>query len=234
MKTTLLLVFPVFALSLGFGVQASAQLQDPSKPLSSITFIAKKATAYDLILAVARQSRVPIGIVVGQDQKALFGTTRAYKVKEEAPREALMEATVGTGYSLEEVGGVFVFSAGDLTSRQYQLLTHSYENFGSNAPQTMALLSATLNMWLKFASDEETGQRAGYGGSILGSLDDEEFVIKPLPSANTEQIANRIVTLGSKGMWIFRVAPTTPADSTGDEITIKPYQEFAREATPRR
>jgi hypothetical protein len=194
----------------------------------TVTLLQKKATPFEVICAVARQARVPIGIAVGQDSRALFDVVHSYSIRDYTPKAALLEAIAGTGYSLKEEGPVLVLDAGDLTRRQQELLDHPYENFGSGSPQTMVMHIANLNMWLKSAVDEELGQSHGYGGSIMGSLDDEKFILSPAPSASTEEIANRIVSQGSKGMWILRTAPTTPPDSSTDEITVKPYQECSK------
>jgi hypothetical protein len=220
-------LFAALILALSFVPRAPSYAQTDDTP--TITFVNPRATAFELIQAVAHQTRVPIGVIVGQDQKGLFETTRSYEVTAETPRAALLDAIAGTGYSLRQAGMVFEVYAGDLTDRQHKLLTHTYENFGCNSPETTAMLGADLDMWMKVSVDEELGHEVGYAGSIGGSLDDEKFILKAGPLATTEEIANRIASLGSKGMWILRTNPTTPADSSTDEITFYPYQHYTPE-----
>lgn len=190
---------------------------------SKVTFQCDRATPMDLIRATGQQTRIPIGVVLGQDLNALSKPVRSYNLKDVSARDALLEAIQGTGYSLREEDHVTILFAGDITSRQMQLLLHRYSNFGSEQSATMADLGADLNGWMWAAVDPA----AGYGASILGSTNDERFILEPIKDATTEEIANRIVSLGSKGMWTFRVAAFSPADLSADRIEIEPYQHYS-------
>lgn len=190
---------------------------------SRVTFQCDRATPMDLIRASGQQTRMPIGIVLGQDLNALSKPVRSYNLKDVSARDALLEAIQGTGYSLREEDHVTVLFAGDITSRQMQLLKHEYSDFGSEQSATMAELGAGLNGWMW----AEVDPVRGYGASIQGSMNDERFILEPIKDATTEEIANRIVSLGSKGMWIFRVAAFPPADASDDRIEIEPYQHYS-------
>jgi hypothetical protein len=172
----------------------------------TVTYTMPESTPFELVTAVAQQTHVPIGIVLGQNPDTLH-EPRSYDLRSVDARSALLEAIRGTGYSLKEESGVLEIYAADLTPRQRDLLSHRYQNFASNPSSTMTELGVGLTIWMRAVSDPDHGA----GGSTLSSTSDETFTLGPIPSATTEEIANRIVTLGSKGMWIFRVAgsPTT-------------------------
>jgi hypothetical protein len=195
----------------------------------TVTYTKQESTPFELVTAVAQQTHVPIGIILGQNPDTLH-EPRSYDLRSVDARAALLEAIRGTGYSLKEDSGVFEIYAGDLTSRQHDLLTHRYQNFASNPSSTMFGLGVDLTMWMRAVIDPDQG----FAASILSSTSDETFNLGVIPSATTEEIANRIVTLGSKGMWIFRVtgSPTT-ADST-DEVEIFSYQHCADLPMPSR
>jgi hypothetical protein len=64
--------------------------------------------------------------------------------------------------------------------------------------------------------------QAGFGASIGGATNDERFSLKAIPWATTEEIADRIVSPGSKGMWIFRADAYPPTGASTDEVVIEP------------
>jgi hypothetical protein len=194
-----------------------------SNPNSEVTFECDHATALQLIEATGRQTRNPLGIVLGEDPSLLSKTQRTYNLEKVDAKSALLEAIAGTGYSLREEDNVFVLVAGDLTSRQRQLLTHECSGFKSGSGETMVKLGFELTMWIRMEVDHETG----FGGSILGSTNDERFTLGAMPAATTEEIANRIVSLGSKGMWILTMDAFERDGERTDDVEIKPYQHYS-------
>jgi len=48
-----------------------------------------------------------------------------------------------------------------------------------------------------------------------------------MPAATTEEIANRIVSLGSKGMWILTMDAFERDGERTDDVEIKPYQHYS-------
>jgi len=207
------------------GCSVSSQF-DPflvSNPNSEVTFQCDHATALQVIEATGRQTRNPIGIVLGADPTFLLKTKRTYNLEKVDTRSALLEAIAGTGYSLREEDNVFVLMAGDLTSRQRQLLTHECSGFKSGPDQTMVMLGAGLTMWIRTEVDQESG----IAGSILSSTNDERFTFGAIPVATTEELANRIVSLGSKGLWIFTMDAFERAGEWTDSVEIEPYQHYS-------
>jgi hypothetical protein len=188
-----------------------------------VTFRCSLATPFDLIHAVGRQARQPIGVVIGQDANTLYRTPRTYDLRKVDGWSALQTAIEGTGYSLRVQNGVWEVIAGDLSPRQSDLLTLRLTDFKTNPNSTMVVIGSQLTMWLGAAIHPE----AGYGASILGSTNDEQFTISPIPSATTEEIANRIVSLGSRGLWILRVGASNSASPEDDGVEVQPYQHYS-------
>lgn len=197
-----------------------------SNPDSKVTFKCDRVTPLDLIQAIGRQARIPIGIVLGRDPSILSKPSRSYDLEKVDARLALQEAIQGTGYTLKEENQVMVLVSDNLTTRQEELLTHSYSDFGPGSNLTMVELGVALTMWMRVAIDHI----AGFGGSIQGSLNDERFTVKPTQSPTTEEIANEIVSLGSKGIWIFRADPLPTSGASTDEVVIEPYQHYSNSA----
>jgi len=192
-------------------------------PSATVTFKCTHATPLDLIRATGRQTRIPIGLVLGLNPSLLGTPTRSYNLEGVTAQDALAEAIRDTGYSLTEEDGVLVLIAGDLTPRQKNLLYLQYADF--QASGTMAVMAANLTGWMWTA----THPTAGYGGSITGSTNDEHFTLKKMRSATTEEIANKIVSQGSKGMWILRTAPNDTHTPSDDQVEVEPYQHYSNQ-----
>lgn len=189
---------------------------------SKVTFKCDQATPMDLIRATGRQTRIPIGVVLGNDEDALSRPVYSYDLEGADARSALLKAIEGTGYSLKDENHVMVLIAGDITQRQEELLTHRFSNFAS-ANSTMVELGAYLTGWIW----SEVDGVKGWGGSIGGSLNDERFTFEAIPSASTDELADKIVSLGLKGMWIFRASASDGADASNDELEVEPYQHYS-------
>ncbi len=194
-----------------------------SNPGSKVTFRCDRASPLDLIRSVGRQSRRPIGVVLGRDPSRLSRPSHSYDVENVDARVALRKAIEGTGYTLKEENHVLVLTAGDLSPRQKDLLFHRYADFVPGKNQTMFELGFFLSISMRQAVDP----KPGYAANILSSLNDERFTLEATFPATTEGIANRIVSLGSKGMWIFRVDPTAPPANWTDEVSVEPYQHYS-------
>jgi hypothetical protein len=106
----------------------------------------------------------------------------------------LLDALRDTDYTIGEDNGVLVLMAGDMTARQRDLLTHVYSDFKLEPYGTMVELGAGLTMWMRAAIDPQVS----FGASIGGATNDERFTLEAIQLATTEEIANRIVSLGSR------------------------------------
>ncbi len=190
---------------------------------STVTFICDRATPMDLIRAVGHQTRIPIGIVIGEDAGLLSKPIHSYHLVKMDARSALQEAIQGTGYALRDEIPVLVLIAGDLTDRQMDLLTRSYSDFKGEPGGTMVELGADLSMWMEASLD----RGFGFGGSIMYSTNDERFTLGDCSGETTEQIANKIISLGSKGMWVFKANAFAASDKLRDEVIMEPYQHYS-------
>ena len=85
------------------------------QPQTRVTFQCKEATSLELIRAIGFQTRIPIGLVLGEDPEALSRAKRAYNLEKVTASIALAEAIRGTGYSIVHETGVTILLAPDLT-----------------------------------------------------------------------------------------------------------------------
>jgi hypothetical protein len=194
-----------------------------SNPEEKVTFACRDATALELIESTGRQTRVPIGIVFGQDPTVLSKTKRSYRLFDVDVRSALLEAVAGTGYKVGRSEQGFLLIAADLNSRQRQILTHKFANFPGGSNATMPELENSLTMWIEAEFDHPTG----FISSILGSTNDEKLTLPALPPSTAQQIADKIVSLGSRGMWILTMDAVQRRSGWTDGIKIEPYQHYS-------
>ena len=234
MRASIPLVFVCFAFLPGWaqnpgseGCLASAQFEPAlvSNPKTEVTFACRDATALELVESIGRQTRIPIGIVLGEDDARLSKTRRNYRLFRVDAKSALAEAVVGTGYSVSESNAGFLLTAGDLTSRQTEVLRQALVDFRAPADAPMVVLGSQLTMWLQSAIDHPTG----FAGSILYSTNDERFTLQTLPPLTVQQIADGIVSLGSKGMWILTTDPVQRTSEWTDGVKIEPYQHYSNQ-----
>ncbi|MBB5338442.1 hypothetical protein [Tunturiibacter gelidoferens] len=182
-----------------------------------------QGTALDLIESAGRQARIPIGLVLDARQEIIFHTKRQFDLIGADAASALREAIRETGYELKQEGDVLVIVPVTLTDRQRNLLALRLTNFKTLPGSTMFDLGLHLNMWLRDATNPMTG----YNLSHPSSNNEEQFTFAEIPSATTQEIANRIVQLGSKGMWVLRLNAGEADGRQIDTLEIEPYQHHS-------
>ena len=198
----------------------SAQPSQPFRQEETVSFTAHDASPTDLITAITRQSCTPIGIVPGRDTKAL-SRKRSFDLKSVPVVNALDDAVVDAGYRVVQERDVYVLIAKDATAQQLDLLHHHFEEYPAQEG-VLPELGSTLWGWMGTVVDPATG----YGGSILHSSDDEHLRLPVMHDASIEEIANRIVTLGSKGMWEAEIAAEGQLTRSNVGIEFTSYQHY--------
>jgi hypothetical protein len=210
---------------------SAAVFQDaiaPSRPVDSplVTFVGKDASSLEAIVSVGIQSRSPIGIIFGKQRDILCAPRHPIEIKQSTSFKAVETAVENTGYRVKEEGGVIVIAAPDLTAEQKRLLTFRYSDFPELNNTTMAYLGAQLTGWMRMEAEHVPG----YMSNTLSSTNAERVSLKSAQNASTEEIANRIVSLGSKGVWTFRATtfPSPDSSAVGATIEVFSYEDNAR------
>lgn len=200
----------------------SARVPEEMGSIRHVTFQAANATPLQAIVAIGIQTKQPIGIEFGENPQRLCELHRSFDIKEDSADGALKKAISDTGYAVRAEDGVLLVVPPDLANWQLSMLTHEYRGFtGGARPTTMAGLAAILTGWMQ----AEVGHVQGFGGSILHSTTAEELRLRAIPGASTEEIANQIVSLGSKGIWILRPTTANPAGAADEEIRAYSYKD---------
>jgi hypothetical protein len=170
---------------------------------------------------LAAQTKQPIGIELGEYSGTLCEERRPFDIRDRSPQHALVDALSGTRYSLRKADGIYLIVAPDLTSWQRDTLDYRYDYFPGNRPTTMADLGARLTGWMEM----EIGHVPGFAASVLHSPSSQNVEMGNVSRESTEEIADRIVTLDGKGLWIFRGTAAHPTSAADEEITVYSYTD---------
>ena len=192
-------------------------------PNRIVTFRCEEATVMDLIESVGRQTRIPIGLVLDARHELPFHTRRKFNLDSVDAESALNTSIRGTGYELTREGDVLVITPGIVSDRERDLLALRLVDFRAPSNSTMFELGLQLDMWLRAA----TNPLPGYNLSHMGSTNEERFAFANIPSATTEEVADRIVQLGSKGMWTLTMLAGEAGGKAVDTIEVEPYQHYS-------
>lgn len=173
---------------------------DPQKQTISISVDTSVLAA---LVKLGSYTRTPIGIVLdaGKPDK-LCGQNREITAQDRPMSEFLDELLAQSGYVWSLDGGVIVIRPAHLADRVSRVLSMKFANFGGTQT-TMQGLGIILKQWVYARLHPEAG---GFAGDILSSPDAEQFPQLDARNASVEQILNQIVTLGSKGMWLFQLS----------------------------
>ena len=218
-------IFPAMAQDSASGRCLSSSEFDPvlvSNPEAEVTFTCREATSLELIEATGRQTRIEIGIVLGADNTVLSKTKRSYVLFKTDAESALQLAVAGTGYTVAKSQYGFLLTAGDLTPRQEQVLTHNFDGF-LGARNSMVVLGSNLTMLM----ESELHPVTGFLGSIAGSTNDEQLTLGPQGPSTIQELADRIDSLGSKGIWTLNLDAMQRTQDWSDWIRIEPYQHYS-------
>jgi len=188
-----------------------------------VTFVSADTTALRAVLEVGQQTRQPLGIIFGANPQKLCEIRHAFNIRSDQPRDALDEVLGNTGYSIEDDDGVLVLIPPDLMSWQQTLLDYRYESFPQEEPVPMTLLAARLTEWMWAAA----APMQGYGASIMYSPDAEKVQLGTVKGESTEEIANQIVKLGSKGVWMLQPNKGNSKGPTDEQISVYSYHDDA-------
>lgn len=199
-----------------------------ANPGGRVSFLCRSATPYQAIQAAGRQSRRAIGIVLGRNARSLLGHPRPFALADVDVETALRDAVCGTGYSLQQRSGVLMLIAGDLTARQKRVLSLPVADFRAEPGSSLSDMGQSLTMWLQ----NTLHPGGGYMLGGISSTNEEGFTMPEIASSTVEQIANRIVQIGPKGIWVLHADAVKQRGRPRDTVAIESYQHYTNAPVP--
>ncbi|WP_047492432.1 hypothetical protein [Terriglobus sp. TAA 43] len=196
MKRWLILV----ALVGGFGGVASAQQQhkDPESVLMTMAVAAKEAG-------------VPAGIVLRKGSDICHERGASAEPLPTDPMQRLRMIADQYGYHVDESGPVLLVTPKDgVPDALNEALQHRWERFPAQN-SVMREMGMILNGWMGTVADP----KRAFGIDSISNSEEEVVHLPASENLSSEEIADRIVSLGSKGFWIAWQNPPEIVASQG-------------------
>jgi hypothetical protein len=170
------------------------------------------SSALEAVLRIAAADKVSLGLTMGI-QPTLCEQQGKYDFTGLSTYQALELSVAKTQYKLTLLNGVYNISANDLSTTEQQLQNYKFDSFSSD-PTTMKELGGHLT---GFIYDAVEGADSFFGDS-LGNPNDELVSIPVYRNLTAPQIANEIVKLGSRGIWIMQATRNDAKPVPGSTI----------------
>jgi hypothetical protein len=196
-------------------------------PAAALVNFSGRATALETLGEIGLQTRVPIGIIPGQDSAALCEVKTTFVFLGEDPRNALDAIAQELHFTLNQEDGVFVLTAPDVTPHQRDVLDHRFRTYCSGGKSMLQMISANLSeaLWVAFTKPATVSN----AGSIYHSVNPPKISLPPvLHNVTAQQIAGLAVQAGPQGIYLSRIHPSRVASPDDLKIQISSYGDPAQ------
>jgi len=201
------------------GIQAQTAADNTSSS-SRITLHLSQPSALAAIIDIGKESHQPIGIVLATNATTFCTPQQRLDIEDESPLDAVARMVKPLKYSVAMKQRVLVVEPNTSPQWLTAILEHQY-NFPALTGLTITSLGTRLDGWMKM----EVGHAPGYAASTHHAPNAQRFDFGAMKSASTEEIANRIVSLGPTGLWMLRPNTPNPGSALDMEIRVAPYDD---------
>jgi hypothetical protein len=177
-----------------------------------------RATPLELAEEIGLQTRVPIGIIFGQDANALCKSKSTFVFLGDDPRDALDAIAQQAHFTLNQEDGVFLLTARDVTPHQRAVLDHRFRTYRVGRKSIVQTISVNLSeaLWVAFTKPA----MASYGASIYHSAGAPKISLPPvLHNVTAQDIATLVVKSGPGGIYLSHINPSRV--DTPDDLKIQ-------------
>jgi hypothetical protein len=190
-----------FAGALAFCVITMAATQAGSRSGDLFNVDMQDVNSLQGILRFGTENHVPVGIILNS-QVSLCNSSRKVSLKSASIGSVMDTLLVASEYVWSIDDGVLMVRPRNLPESSSYVLNLKFERF-TGMKSTIQGLGIILNGYIygKLRPTE------GYAGDILQSPDSEQVGPLDLSNATVTQIANHIVSLDGKGVWVLYPIP---------------------------
>ncbi|MGA9717075.1 MAG: hypothetical protein WBQ79_02255 [Acidobacteriaceae bacterium] len=197
-----------------------AHSTEPAAP--ALVNLSMRATPLELIREIGLQTRVPIGIIPGQDANALCGSKSTVVFLGDPPQDSLEAIAQQVHFTLNQEDGVFVLTAPDVTPHQRDVLDHRFRMYRTGRKSIVQMISVQLSekLWTAYAKPAA----AGLAGSIPSSANAPKISLPPvLHNVTAQDIAALVVKSAPGGIYLSRISPARMDSSNDLKIQFESY-----------
>lgn len=190
--------------------------QDSSEMQRRVSFTAVDQSIVNALIQLGSQEHIPIGIVLQKADRMCIQHKSVNTVNTTAAQIVSMLLD-GTDDTFLRKGNVIEVRPKQISERTAAILKMRYKEY-SSITTTMHGLGVILSARIY----GRLHPNQGYAGSILDSVDAEKLPAFKLENVSVEDIADYIVSLGSKGIWILYQSAETQ-QGPDDHVQLKTY-----------
>lgn len=222
----ILLISSYLLLGIGLlGVELFSGLvraQDASEIHRTISFTAVDQSIVNALIRLGSQEHIPLGIVL-QKADSICNQHKTVNAVNTTAFQIINMLLDGTDKTFLPKGKVIEVRPKQISARTAAILKMRYEDYSSMATNMGGLTTMHgLGVILSGRISMRLHPGRGYGGSIIGSLDAQQLPAFKLKNVSVEDIADYIVSLGGRGVWIFYQPAETQRAPDG-EVQLKTY-----------
>jgi hypothetical protein len=190
-------LFTYGAMIVGLGVALpSAAMGVPSAP--TITLHEAGVTKLQALIAIARLTKAPLGIVIGKDSRLCNSLTQV-DLDQASLDDALGKVLSGLPYHTESHGVAIDVMPNDTSDVTTQLLSKRLGAF-SPQPAPMHVLGVLFDGWLEMTLHPGSGWTA----EIPSSTDAVILSFSTSADATAKDVLNALVSKDHGGLWIMQ------------------------------
>jgi hypothetical protein len=154
------------------------------------------------LITFGSETHIPIGVVLETEKPhQLCEDNRHVTIRDRPISEFLDALLAQSNYAWSVNDGVIAIRPSHLADQVNRVLTMKFDRFGG-MQTTMQGLGISLKAWIYSRLHPEAN---GFATDIISSPDAEQFAQFEVRDASVEQILNKIVSLGNKGIWILQM-----------------------------
>lgn len=176
---------------------------------------AETPSAAVAMMQAARKSGVPVGIVLREGNDLCREPSLSVEKQSQEPLQRMRLLAGAFGYHVDASGPVVMITPnGGAPAMLEETLHHLWTKVPAQ-DSVMHTMGMVLNGWMKTA--------AGAQGWAISSLSNPDEPVLHLPAGENEtsqQIANSIVSLGNKGVWVAWQMPKSPNGTPGEVMMV--------------
>jgi hypothetical protein len=172
---------------------------------------AETPSAAVAMMQAARKSGVPVGIVLREGNDLCREPGIAVETRSQEPLQRMRLLAESFGYRVDASGPVVLVTP---NGGAPVLLEETLHHLWTRVPAQDSVLHTmgmVLDGWMKTAAGAQ-----GWAMSSGSSPDDPVLHLPAGENETSQQIANRSVSLGSKGVWVAWQMPRSPNGTPGE------------------
>ena len=198
---------------------AGASTLQETQPNQVISINLQSVSPFQALLFLGTKYHVPLGIVIATPTK-LCSPLKTIQFEHATVEQALTKVLSGSDYLWERDGDAYIVKPRAPGEAEEQILNLRLDRF-SGSDTTIQGLGIILAGYIH----SHLYPKEGYAGDILSTPESEHIPPFTLSNVTVKQVANYIVGLKNKGVWILYPKPDQPEKTQSQQLYTYGYSD---------